>query len=159
MGGFNAAQYYFKRPDVFAKVAIVCPAFTLWGPQSSKEEVQDYIKRNNANEGRVKWLRAGLKAFFPKPADWANGDVFQLVDRLTPQEAAVAPPLYLSCGTEDDFGFYEGSSKMAEALSARKVNMIWEPVPGAHCSRPYQQVAEFFMDSKDPETQVANSNE
>ncbi len=80
MGGFNAAQFYFKRPDIFEKVAIICPAFTTWGPQSSKEEVEEYVKRNNANKGNISWLRAGLKAFFPKTSDWMNADVFQLVN-------------------------------------------------------------------------------
>ncbi len=141
MGGFNAAQFYFKRPDVFSKVAIVCPAFTSWGPQSPKEEVEEYVRRTNANEGHIKWLRAGWKAFFPNEEAWSNADVYQLVEKYREN----LPPLFLSCGTEDDFGFYEGSLKMAEILTSRNANMIWNPLPGAHCARPFEEIAEFFM--------------
>lgn len=142
MGGFNAAQLYFKRPDIWDKVAIICPAFTMWGPQSSKEEVEDYVKRNNANKGYINWLRAGWKAFFPKASDWSNADVFQLVN----EQKEKYPPLFLSVGTEDDFGFYEGTSKMAEILSSRGDRQLtWYPLAGKHCARPHEQLADFLI--------------
>jgi pimeloyl-ACP methyl ester carboxylesterase len=141
MGGFNAAQYYFKRPEVFDKVAIICPAFTSIGPQSSKAEIKDYISRTHADKGDVNWLIFGLKVFFPKAEDWANADVFQ----LDKDEKDRYPPLLLSCGTEDTIGFYEGASKMAEILQADpRKEVHWYPIPGGHCARPFEQVADFF---------------
>ncbi len=147
MGGFNAAQYYFKMPAFFDKVAIVCPAFANIGPQSTKEEIDAYIERNHADRDNVNWLIRGNKSFFPDAEAWANADVFQLVERMEFKNLGILrPPLLLSCGSEDSWGFFEGSSRMAQILADRQSDKTtWAPISGDHCARPFEAVADFFQ--------------
>jgi pimeloyl-ACP methyl ester carboxylesterase len=143
MGGFNAMQLYFKRPDLFTRIAAVCPAITTVGPQSTQAEVDAYIARNKASKFKVDWHMRGLRQFFPDKAAWDKANPFALLQNFgAPWNA---PELFMSCGTEDSWGFYEGASQLALELVKRSQSTVtWHSMKGDHCARPQDKVAEFF---------------
>lgn len=141
MGGLNGAQLLSKNTELFSKYALLCPAFTTIGPHSSDAEVDDYILRTGADFPIVKYLIKWAKEEFPTPADWDAHDPFALLARTkTP-----IPPVFLSVGTIDNFGFTEGTALYYHQLVDKGVTAFYETVPlGKHCVLNVPKLAQFL---------------
>ncbi|MBC7396621.1 MAG: esterase [Bdellovibrionales bacterium] len=131
MGGFNASQVYLKNPELFAKVSLACPAITSIGPYDSAEVVAAYQERTGAYDEYVRTALTISAAYFPDQASW---DKSAPIAQATERVQASHPPLYVSGGTEDEFGFQEGGELFAKAARDKGAQVVWKAVPGLHCS-------------------------
>ncbi len=146
MGGFNASQLYLKSGQYFDRVALVCPAIPTIGPFASSEESDAFVARNL---GFVDWkLIFGFKFWtfqaFPSQEIWAMHNPLVLAKRLNRH----SPPLYVSAGLRDEFGFFEGAAKLVKIARARGVKVTWVPLPVGHCANDPKTLAEFLAPLK-----------
>jgi len=139
MGGFNAFQLVTKAPKLFTKSAIVCPAILAIDQFSTDQEVSEFIQRTGAESWRVYWALRYYKAFYPDPTDWTQAQPQQLFHHLKD-----APPIYLSCGRQDQWGFFEATQKIGEALVKMRHDSYWRPLEGLHCVRNYEEIVNFL---------------
>lgn len=140
MGGFNASQLLFKNPELFQKVALLCPAITQLGPYASLSEVQDYIRRTGADPRRAYAMHQLTRREFKSAEDWNMHAPLQLA-----QKSRALPQTYVSCGLEDSYGFQEGAELLAKAIQGRASDVTWAPLPGqGHCAVDAKSVVEFL---------------
>ncbi len=57
-----------------------------------------------------------------------------------------SPNLYLSCGKQDQFGFFYGTEKLFEGGQKQKAPLMLSPVEGKHCAFDAEALAYHFMD-------------
>jgi len=131
MGGFNAAELYLKAPKLFARVALLCPAISTVSPYAPPREIDDYIARTHANPGSVHQALTLLAAYFPDEASWSNAAPVALAQQNV---GPSFPPVFVSVGSEDQYGFFEGAQAMVEAIRANGGSAQFSLVSGGHCS-------------------------
>jgi pimeloyl-ACP methyl ester carboxylesterase len=141
MGGFNAAELYLKNPTLFAEVALACPAITTVGPYDGSNAIDDYIHRTHASAGDVDEAIYVSESYFPTEADWLKAAPLTLVNNVN----ASFPPLYVSGGLQDQYGFFEGASQFVSAVNAHGGKANWNPLQGGHCTFDWQGTALFFL--------------
>lgn len=144
MGGFNTSQLVMKRPEMFARAAILCPAILPFGPYSTLKEVHEFVKRTPSSWGRALWNQIMMRIFFPDQKTWdETANPLKIgrtrLNRLT-------PPLYVSCGRKDRFGFFEGAERFARIAQEQGTQVIWNERPGDHCDMDEAEVARFLAD-------------
>jgi pimeloyl-ACP methyl ester carboxylesterase len=142
MGGFNAAQIYLKNSDLFTKFALACPAITSIGPYSSIEEILAYEKRTDASPADVNTALYLSHVYFPTPQDWNNAAP---IAQATATVRADAPPLYVSGGMQDQYGFEEGAQAFVSAVNAKGARAKWVSLPGPHCTWDVEGTALFLI--------------
>ncbi len=143
MGGFNASQLMLKYPSYWDRVALLCPAFMTIPPYATATEVADYTRRNRASRMYVSAAIQMFRSYFADNASWL---------RSTPLEASpgvlsgVTPQILVACGSNDEFGFYEGAKKFSEIAQATHTDTEWHSTTGRHCSYPVKEVARFIAE-------------
>lgn len=144
MGGFNAAQIYFKNPGFYSRAAIVCAAATVVAPFASPYTVQNYIRRTGANPALVKVALEVMNAHAPDPADWYRHSPIELARaNLSP----LSKPLYVADGTSDEFGFHEAAIDLARWARERGTRSRSDFFPGGgHCWVNGPKIADFFVE-------------
>jgi pimeloyl-ACP methyl ester carboxylesterase len=141
MGGFNAVELYLKNPNLFASVALACPAITTVGPYDGSNAINNYINRTNASAYDVNEAIYVSETYFPTEADWLNAAPLTLVNNVN----ASFPPLYVSGGMQDQYGFFEGASQFVAAVTARGAKASWTPLQGGHCTFDWQGTSLFLL--------------
>jgi enterochelin esterase-like enzyme len=141
MGGFNAIQLLMRHPSTFKKVAVLCPGVMRLSPSATRADVTAFVARTGANRRRVEMAVDMWKSGFPTEGMWKEASPLIAGERLLGPQS---PPLYVSCGTKDEFGFFEGAKAFAELAQAKGVPTAWEAVVGGHCSVAPRAVAQFF---------------
>ena len=142
MGGFNGAELALKKSGMFSRVALLCPAITTVGPYASDQEIDDYIDRTGARRSLVdKMLRISRSVFIDKK-DWDNHDPLKLIKNYSSKQK---PRFYVSVGTNDGYGFQEGSRLFTQKAGAFSFLFRWVPVPGGHCNFKRIGTAIFIM--------------
>jgi enterochelin esterase-like enzyme len=146
MGGFNASQLLLKTDHLFERVALLCPGMSAVGPFASKQEVEDFFARNQPHINRdwVQRILEWMKSEFPTPQDWANHNAIEQASQLNGR----SPATYVSCGQQDEYGFFEAAQKFVERANSRGASIQWEPMKGGHCVFNTQAIAEFFVPAK-----------
>jgi pimeloyl-ACP methyl ester carboxylesterase len=140
MGGLNTSQVMLKRPQMFDKYMLICPAITSVGPFAPNQDILDYILRTGAQAKRVTFMLQWARLEFPKPADWANHAPLMLADRNV-----VLPEVYLSCGLKDEFGFQEGAQMLYAKIRPKSTRAWWVPIPdGLHCAVDPKSIVDFL---------------
>lgn len=125
MGGYNAAELALRRPKLFARVALSCPALYLENPFTSK--------------GRTVTEEDGRALFryrLNDAAHWAADNPVALA-----QASERLPPFLLQPNRADEYGFLDGARALAAALSPRAV---LAPADGIHCVVDAKQAADFL---------------
>jgi len=142
MGGFNASQLYLKRPDLFSRIVLACPAIITFSPQAKDLEVGAYVARTGADRYYVDRALEMFSAFYPDTAAWSNAAPVDLASKMV---TAQFPPVYVSCGDVDQYGFFEGAKAFADAVAKNGASSQWKLVPGPHCSFDVNGVASFVV--------------
>ena len=146
MGGYNSSMLFMKRPELFEKVAILCPAISTLTPFSTDQDVQSYITRNQADPERVHTMMAISRMLYPTQERWLKHSPLDLVKTHTNENS---PDLYLSFGDADEWGFYEGAVRFSESAFTTQVNQQWVPLPGGlHCSVEPISLGQFLTIQK-----------
>jgi pimeloyl-ACP methyl ester carboxylesterase len=140
MGGYNAAQLLLKTGRLFDRVALVCPALVTFDP-FDQTSMQNYVVRTGANQILAQGVAAVLRKYYADPATWqadsplvVGGQVF----------SAQTTPFHISCGVNDEMGFYEGAQAFAQLAVANQAPVTWKPLPGGHCAIDAPEVASYL---------------
>jgi pimeloyl-ACP methyl ester carboxylesterase len=140
MGGLNTSEVMLKRPHMFDKFMMICPAITTVGPYAPDREVLDYVMRTGAQAKRVAFMLQWARLEFPKAADWASHSPLLLADRNI-----ALPEVYLSCGMKDEFGFQEGAHMLYAKVRPKATRAWWVPIPdGVHCAVDPKSIVDFL---------------
>lgn len=142
MGAFNASQLLLKRPELWAGGALVCPALPTLPPGAGPAELEEYLLRTGADPSNVEWMLGVANDAFRGPEQWARHDPIRLA-----RQAAGLPPVLVQCGDSDEYGFFEGATRFAEALesSGRSVKLS-RLNGGRHNDVDVEEVAAFVAD-------------
>jgi predicted esterase len=141
MGGFNALQLALKKGELFEKAVILCPAIAGVSPHSTSDEISAYIKRNKASGLRVKAMFKIARHFYPDESSYRAADPLAVIQSAP---LSTIPPLQISCGSADEFGFYEGASRFASLAQRAGVKVEWRSLQGGHCAADAGSAAAFL---------------
>jgi enterochelin esterase-like enzyme len=110
MGGFISMHTAFAHPDLFSKAGGHSPALFMddWSTVGGENGLKPFIYPTNELREQRDPLRMAEKA-----------DLSQL-------------SVYLDCGKEDSYKFYEGAGKLSEILKAKGVSVQYHLNPGKH---------------------------
>ncbi len=142
MGGLNAIEASMHFPNLFSKVALLCPAVTTVGPFSSQDDINSYIKRTGAQPSKVKLLLSISRQVFINERDWDKHDPLKLITRYHGPK----PAIYTSIGMQDDFGFQEGAEEFYKIAKKEGFKSQWVPISGGHCNFDRRTTANFIME-------------
>lgn len=142
MGGFNAVQASLQHPELFSKVALLCPALTTLGPFATDEEVLEYIKRNKADPALIANMLRITRQAFADPSEWDRHNPMKLVGQWT---SVKRPQFHISIGLTDEYGFFEGSMEFTRLGLKNFFYFDWMPVIGGHCNFSRLAASKFIM--------------
>ena len=142
MGGFNATELVLKAPGLFERAALVCPAIANLPRRPSDAEFDDFLRRTGADRAHVKKAERLLNAIYPDDASYDAAAPLNAAKTLL---GAATPPLNVSCGDKDEYGFYEGAEAFARLASAKGVSVRWESLKGGHCAADPAALAAFLL--------------
>lgn len=128
MGGYGALRFAFARPDLFGSVSAQSPALITESPSELNAELRQ--------AGPLAHL---LGELFGSPINlhhWKENNPFDLAHRNAARLKTQA--IYVNCGSEDEYGFVAGATKMHQQLLAEKVEHEFHLYPGGH-------TADYFL--------------
>jgi S-formylglutathione hydrolase FrmB len=129
MGGFGALRFAFANPQLFSAVSAHSAALVAEPPRASN--------RGGTTEGSP--LAGMLGALFGNPIDaafWNQNSPFVLARKNAAEIARLK--IYFDCGSEDSYGFDEGSRALHDELDTLHVKHEFHIYPGGHN-------AEYFL--------------
>jgi pimeloyl-ACP methyl ester carboxylesterase len=130
MGGANAALLFIREPQLFDRAAFLCPAFSTVSP-FSVFDIGKYILRNKA-DGVLTWYFMGVaRDLIGRPEAWSPNNP---LDMITHMVGPQTPPVYVTSGENDEFGFFEGGLTYANISHDRQAPIQWVPRQGKHCA-------------------------
>jgi enterochelin esterase-like enzyme len=141
MGGFNASVIALRNPNLFSKIALVCPG-VLREDLFSAKEVDDYRISTGAQKHFSSKITDLLHKNFDSPEQYKQSAPQALLKSFKSKKP---PKLFLSCGESDEFGFYTESKNFIKIAQAKNFDVTWKPVQGAHCSMDINALAEFLL--------------
>jgi hypothetical protein len=138
MGGFNTLRVVGETPAMFKAAQALCPALVAFNPHSDSE-VQNYLQRNKAVLD-IPFFQVVLNVFrshFSHANDWAPNNPFTFLT----EGKYNSVDLFLSAGSSDELGFFEGVDRFKKA-DARGSNPMLQTsiVSGRHCSFDSQRL-------------------
>lgn len=125
MGGWNAAELALRKPELFSRVALSCPALYEADPFAAAASAP------RAEDGRDLWRHR-----FNDGAQWSADDPIALA-KAAPARAA----FLLQPNAKDEFGFLGGAKALAAALGPRASLSM---APDGHCLVDAAQAADFL---------------
>ena len=126
---------------MFTKVALLCPAITSLKPYAHDQEINDYIARTGAYRANVNNTLYLMQGYYQTDSAW---------NRAAPianAEASVTssfPPLFVSVGAQDQYGFFEGAKAFADAARSHGAQAKYVLVQGYHCAFDSKAAVEFL---------------
>lgn len=143
MGGFNTTQLALKRGHLFSQAIILCPAMTTFSPFDPLSIVWEYIERTHAKPSKVFAAIELVQKFFPDDQAWLRASPVELAKKYLNSSSV---PIYLSCGTHDEYGFFEGTEQFYQIGKDRGARIKWKPVPfGKHCDFSELDIAWYMI--------------
>jgi pimeloyl-ACP methyl ester carboxylesterase len=142
MGGFNATQVAFKLPKLFARVAVLCPPITEISPFADEAAITKFVEETGAKRELVEGAAKLSQAFFPTEEAWSKAAPLGLVAEA---DKDAIPPMQVSCGNRDEYGFYPGARKFGLVAKERELPVEWRPLLAAHCAMDTKSTADFLL--------------
>ncbi len=143
MGGFNVSQLVLKYPSYWDRAALLCPAILSVSPFASQTEISDYTRRTRASSLYVMGAVSMFQTYFSNDAAWKSSSPLDIGPGAF---AGVMPKLLIACGSNDEFGFFEGAEKFADLAKSGLGDSEWHATNGKHCSYPLKEVARFVTE-------------
>ncbi|MFL6228582.1 MAG: alpha/beta hydrolase-fold protein [Pyrinomonadaceae bacterium] len=140
MGGLNVLILGLSRPELFSKVASLCPGVYLESPFSDLSTLRAAIKRTGADPKIAYGVTRLAKKYVSNDAEWNAINPISLIGRADQRY----PELYLACGLYDDYGNFEGTEALANLAIKRGVKTTWHPLYGGHCAIDVASLADFL---------------
>jgi S-formylglutathione hydrolase FrmB len=140
MGGLNALISGLSRPEMFSKIASLCPGVYLESPFSDYSTLRAAMKRTGADPKIIFGVTQLAKKYVSTNEEWNTINPISLIERADPHY----PELYLSCGLYDNYGNFEGTEALANLAIKRGVKTTWHPLYGGHCAIDVASLADFL---------------
>lgn len=117
MGGFNGLQVFMRRPSLFTRIVLSCPALIESNPFDDGSWDADPDAK--AAKPFSRWgLRRGLQEEFSSSSNWSESNPMNLLKRGQGKVLRGQEILVTTVGN-DGFGFINTPVKAAKMLSAR----------------------------------------
>lgn len=142
MGGLNASQVLLKRPELFDKYVLISPAITPVGPFSTKAEIKDYTRRTEAVPFLINMLIKIGRKNFKNQEEWDQHSPLVIINKIS----RPLPPVYISAGNRDQYGFDEGSNTFSLSIAPYSDYSVWMPIKnGDHMDLDPASVTDFLL--------------
>jgi hypothetical protein len=156
MGGFNLLSLFADRPSFWSSLVFVNPALAELSPVSDQAAVDGYVARTKAYTPRQRLMsilgarldnniRVILDAWgevTQSSEDWVRISPLSRIASM-PGISSLDQPILITCGLSDEYGFLEGSRKLAFALGEDKRLRTYY-YKGSHSDIPTTEVAAFL---------------
>lgn len=143
MGGLNVLILGLSRPEMFSKIASLCPGVYLESPFSDYSTQRAAMKRTGADPKIIYGVTQLAKKYVSNNEEWKTINPISLIERAD----QTYPELYLSCGLYDKYGNFEGTESLANLAIKRGVKTRWHPLYGGHCAIDIASLADFLASS------------
>jgi enterochelin esterase-like enzyme len=143
MGGLNVLILGLSRPEMFSKIASLCPGVYLESPFSDYSTQRAGMKRTGADPKIIYGLTQLAKKYVSNNEEWKALNPISLIERAD----QTYPELYLSCGLYDKYGNFEGTEALANLAIKRGIKTRWHPLYGGHCAIDIASLADFLASS------------
>lgn len=141
MGSFNAAQLFFRRPEKFDRLVMMCAAIQKVGAFSNPQAIQTAIASHSFIRpqdylGFLSWIERTMQT----PANWQRHDLLAFAQSMP----STIPPFYVTVGRQDEYGFFDGAEEFASIAASRGLPVTWKPLDGGHCAYDADDIAAFL---------------
>ena len=144
MGAFNAFQFFKSNPKFASKIAFLCPAFDSFFPSNEKSR-QVYLARTQANAKAANTIEQYVKRFFKSKKTLETYHPVSQLKKIPLPDQANRPELFLSIGTQDDYGFFSATNAFQKQASQLGWKVHWHPVEGGlHCAYDQDALNQFL---------------
>jgi pimeloyl-ACP methyl ester carboxylesterase len=140
MGGLNVLITGLSRPEMFSKIASLCPGVYLESPFSNFSTLRTGAKRTGADPKIIYGVTQLAKKYVSNDEEWNAINPISLIERADQSY----PEMYLSCGLYDNYGNFEGTEALANLAVKRGVKTTWHPLYGGHCAIDVASLADFL---------------
>jgi pimeloyl-ACP methyl ester carboxylesterase len=140
MGGLNVLILGLSRPEMFSKIASLCPGVYLESPFSDYSTLRAAMKRTGADPKITYGVTQLAMKYVSNNEEWNAINPISLIERADQSY----PELYLSCGLYDKYGNFEGTEALANLAMKRGVKTTWHPIYGGHCAVDVASLADFL---------------
>ena len=141
MGGLNVLILGLTHPELFSKIASLCPGVYLDSPFSDFKTIKKGLQRTGADPKIAYGIYLWSKRYV------SNQEEFKAISPidLIKKDSVNFPDLYLSCGLYDKFGNYEGTEALANIAKSKGIKTYWHPIYGGHCATDINSLADFLI--------------
>jgi pimeloyl-ACP methyl ester carboxylesterase len=140
MGGLNVLITGLSRPEIFSKIAALCPGVYLESPFSDFSTLRAATNRTGADPKIIYGVTQLAKKYVSNDEEWNAINPISLIERADQSY----PEMYLSCGLYDNYGNFEGTEALANLAIKRGVKTTWHPLYGGHCAIDVASLADFL---------------
>jgi len=141
MGGLNVLILGLRHPELFSKIASLCPGVYLVSPFSDFTEKKAALKRTGADPKIAFGIYQMAKTYVTNEQEWKEISPINLMEKANTKY----PELYLSCGLYDKYGNFEGTEALANLAISKGVKTYWHPLYGGHCAIDISSLADFLV--------------
>jgi hypothetical protein len=141
MGGLNVLILGLNHPELFSKIASLCPGVYLDSPFSDFDKIKKGLQRTGADPKIAYGIYLWSKKYVTNQEEYKAISPIDLINKNN----ISYPELYLSCGLYDKFGNYEGTEALANIAKSKGIRTHWHPVYGGHCSTDIKSLADFLI--------------
>ncbi len=141
MGGLNVLIIGLSHPELFSRVASLCPGVYLDSPFSNFDKIEAAMKRTGADPKVALGVYLMAKKYVSNEEEWKKISPIELIKKANIEY----PELYLSCGLYDKFGNYEGTEALVNIANSKGVKTQWHPLYGGHCAIDINSLADFLI--------------
>lgn len=141
MGGLNVLILGLTHPELFSKIASLCPGVYLDSPFSDFKTMKKGLQRTGADPKIAYGVYLWSKKYVSNKEEYKAISPIDLIQ----QNNVNYPELYLSCGLYDKFGNYEGTEALANIAKSKGIKMYWHPIYGGHCATDINSLADFLI--------------
>jgi len=141
MGGLNVLILGLSYPELFSRVASLCPGVYLNSPFSDINEIKSAIKRTGADPKIALGIYLMAKNYVSNDEEWRKISPIDLIKKANKDY----PDLYLSCGVYDKYGNYEGTEALVDLAISKGIKTQWHPLYGGHCAIDISSLADFLI--------------
>ncbi len=142
MGALNSLIAGFHYPEMFQRIAAVCPAIYKISPFDSVSTIWNEVKSTGADPRTIFGILKLAKYYASTMSEWNAINPLALVKDLKP---GYSTSLYMSSPLYDRYGLYAGGVEFISLAKERGLNIQWRPIYGGHCAVDVQSIAEFLL--------------
>ncbi|NBA88287.1 esterase [Emticicia sp. CRIBPO] len=154
MGGLNVLILGLSHPELFSKVASLCPGVYLDSPFSGFNAIKAALKRTGADPKVAFGIYFMAKKYVSNEEEWNKISPIDLIKKAN----ADYPELYLSCGLYDKYGNYEGTEALVNMAKAKGVKTYWHPIYGGHGATDIVSLADFLVGDESDSKEIPDGS-